>query len=141
MRTQQILALENRVADVVDPLGGSYYVEILTTRLEEEAESLIRAGAGSRRHGAVDRGRLHPAPDRRCLGGLPASVESESEYIVGVNIHVEPEAPLPFEPFVLDPGLVERQIKRTQGIRTARPQAEHAAALKEIERRPRGDRT
>ena len=42
VRTQQILALENRVADVVDPLGGSYYVESLTTRLEEEAESLIR---------------------------------------------------------------------------------------------------
>jgi methylmalonyl-CoA mutase N-terminal domain/subunit len=61
------------------------------------------------------------------------AVESQREHVVGVNIHVEPEAPLPFEPFVLDPGLGERQIKRTQGIRRSRAQAEHASALKEVE--------
>src|SRR6185503_17555004 len=58
------------------------------------------------------------------------ALETKNEYIVGVNIHVEPEAPLPFEPFVLDPGLGDRQIKRTQ--------AEHASALKEIEAAARG---
>jgi methylmalonyl-CoA mutase N-terminal domain/subunit len=66
------------------------------------------------------------------------ALEMKTEYIVGVNIHVEPEAPLPFEPFVLDPGLGDRQIKRTQGIRRARGQAEIAAALKEVEAAARG---
>jgi methylmalonyl-CoA mutase, N-terminal domain len=42
LRTQQILAHESGVANTVDPLGGSYYVEALTTRLEEEALTLIR---------------------------------------------------------------------------------------------------
>jgi hypothetical protein len=52
VRTQQMLALENRVADIVDPLGGSYYVENLTSRLEEEAEALIRQ--------VLDRGGMVP---------------------------------------------------------------------------------
>ncbi|MFN8571831.1 MAG: methylmalonyl-CoA mutase family protein [Gemmatimonadaceae bacterium] len=132
VRTQQILALESRVADVVDPLGGSYYVESLTTRLEEEAESLIRQ--------ILDRGGMVQSIEdgfiQRQIADASAEfqqrVESNSEHIVGVNIHVEPEAPLPFETFVLDSGLAERQIQRTQGIRKSRPQAEHASALNEI---------
>jgi methylmalonyl-CoA mutase, N-terminal domain len=138
VRTQQILALENRVADVVDPLGGSYYVESLTTRLEEEAEQLIRE--------VLDRGGMVQSIEdgfiQRQIADASAAyqraLETKSEYIVGVNIHVEPDAPLPFEPFVLDPGLGERQIKRTQGIRRARGQAEIAAALKEVEAAAKG---
>lgn len=138
VRTQQILMLENRVADVVDPLGGSYYVESLTTRLEEEAEALIRQ--------VLDRGGMVQSIEdgfiQRQIADASASyqraLESHSEYIVGMNIHVEPEAPLPFEPFVLDPGLGERQIKRTQGIRRSRAQAEHASALKDVEAAARG---
>jgi len=138
VRTQQILMLENRVADVVDPLGGSYYVESLTTRLEQEAEALIRQ--------VLDRGGMVQSIEdgfiQRQIADASASyqraLESHSEYIVGMNIHVEPEAPLPFEPFVLDPGLGERQIKRTQGIRRSRAQAEHASALKDVEAAARG---
>ena len=97
VRTQQILALENRVADVVDPLGGSYYVESLTTRLEEEAEQLIRE--------VLDRGGMVQSIEdgfiQRQIADASAAyqraLETKSEYIVGVNIHVEPEAALPFE--------------------------------------------
>jgi methylmalonyl-CoA mutase N-terminal domain/subunit len=42
LRTQQILAYETGVANVIDPLGGSYYVEALTDRMEQEAEKLFR---------------------------------------------------------------------------------------------------
>ena len=59
-------------------------------------------------------------------------MESKEEFIVGVNINVDPEAPLPFEPFELDPGLGERQIKRTQSIRRSRRQAETAGSLNAI---------
>ncbi|MEZ4586679.1 MAG: methylmalonyl-CoA mutase family protein [Gemmatimonadales bacterium] len=133
VRTQQILALENRVADVVDPLGGSYYVESLTTELEEEAESLIRE--------VLDRGGMVQSIEdgfiQRQIADASAAyqqaVEAKREFIVGVNVHAEPEGDLPFEPFVLDPGLAERQIKRTQGIRRSRAQAEVAGALKAVE--------
>jgi methylmalonyl-CoA mutase N-terminal domain/subunit len=138
VRTQQILALESRVADVVDPLGGSYYIESLTTQLEEEAEALIRQ--------ILDRGGMVRSIEDGFVqqqiadssAAFQRAVESQREHVVGVNIHVEPEAPLPFEPFVLDPGLGERQIKRTQSIRRSRSQAEHASALKEVEEVARG---
>jgi len=42
LRTQQILAYETGVADVIDPLGGSYYVEYLTDKMEEEAYKYFR---------------------------------------------------------------------------------------------------
>lgn len=137
VRTQQILALENRVADVVDPLGGSYYVESLTTRLEEEAEALIRE--------VLDRGGMVQSIEdgfiQRQIADASAAyqqaVETQREFIVGVNVHAEPEGDLPFEPFVLDPGLAERQIKRTQGIRRSRAQAEVASALKAVEQAAR----
>jgi methylmalonyl-CoA mutase N-terminal domain/subunit len=132
VRTQQILALENRVADVVDPLGGSYYVENLTTRLEEEAEALIRQ--------VLDRGGMvHSIEDgfiQRQIADSSAAfqrdLEEQKEFMVGVNIHVDPEEALPFDQFVLDPGLAERQIARTQRIRRSRAPAEHAESLKAI---------
>jgi methylmalonyl-CoA mutase N-terminal domain/subunit len=138
VRTQQILALESRVADVVDPLAGSYYVESLTARLEEEAEALIRR--------VLDRGGMVQSIEDGFIqqqiadssAAFQHAVEANREYVVGMNIHVEPEAPLPFEPFVLDPDLAERQITRTRSVRRSRPQAEVASALKEIEAASRG---
>ncbi|NIQ99440.1 MAG: methylmalonyl-CoA mutase, partial [Gemmatimonadales bacterium] len=41
LRTQQLIAYETGAADVVDPLGGSYYLEVLTDRIEEEAQRYI----------------------------------------------------------------------------------------------------
>ena len=87
----------------------------------------------SRRHGALDRGRLHPAADRRLRRPLTSSaLEAQEEYMVGVNIHVDEESELPFEPFELDPDLAARQIKRTQAVRKNRSQAEVGSSLKEI---------
>ena len=42
LRTQQIIAHESGVGDTIDPLGGSYYVEWLTNRMEAEAKALLR---------------------------------------------------------------------------------------------------
>jgi methylmalonyl-CoA mutase N-terminal domain/subunit len=139
VRTQQILALENRVADIVDPLAGSYYVENLTQRLEEEAEALLRR--------VLDRGGMIESIEdgfiQREISDSAAAyqkaLEEKREFIVGVNIHVDPAEDLPFEEFVLDPGLGERQIKRTQSIRRMRNKTEHAEALKEVERAARGN--
>jgi methylmalonyl-CoA mutase N-terminal domain/subunit len=138
VRTQQIIALESRVADVVDPLGGSYYVESLTNRLEAESEALIRQ--------VIDRGGMVQSIEdgfiQRQIADASAAyqqaLEAREEFVVGVNVNVDPESPLPFEPFELDPGLVERQIKRTQAIRRSRGQAEVAAALEEIRQVARG---
>ena len=138
VRTQQILALESRVADVVDPLGGSYYIENLTDRLEEEAEALIRQ--------IHDRGGMVQSIEdgfiQRQIADSSAAyqreVEAKREFVVGVNIHVDREEALPFEPFELDPDVAERQIKRTQSIRRSRAQTETTRALKELDAAARG---
>jgi methylmalonyl-CoA mutase N-terminal domain/subunit len=132
VRTQQILALENRVTDVVDPLAGSYYVEQLTDRLEEEAEALLRQ--------VLDRGGMVRSIEdgfiQRQIADASAAfqqaLEAKEEHLVGVNVHVDEEGELPFEAFQLDADLAERQIRRTQAVRKGRSAAECGAALGEI---------
>ncbi len=132
VRTQQILALESRVTDVVDPLAGSYYVEHLTDKLEEEAEALLRE--------VLDRGGMVRSIEdgfiQRQIADTSAAfqqaIEARKEHVVGVNIHVDEEGELPFEAFTLDADLAERQIKRTQAVRRNRSSAEVGRSLKEI---------
>ena len=65
LRTQQVLAYETGVTKVVDPLGGSYYVEALTDAMEEQIIEIMDRGRRPRRHDPRRRGRLCPAADRR----------------------------------------------------------------------------
>ena len=71
LRTQQVLAYETGVPNVIDPLGGSYYIEALTDQLEREAEALFEEIETGRRRRARTRDGLVPAQDRR-VGGAPA---------------------------------------------------------------------
>ena len=64
LRTQQVLAYETNVTNVVDPLGGSYFVEALTDEMERQAESVLRSDRRVRRRDRGDRSRLLPARDR-----------------------------------------------------------------------------
>ena len=65
LRTQQIIAHEIGVTEVIDPLAGSYYVEALTDRLEAEARDADRQGAGDGRLCQSHRKRMDAAADRR----------------------------------------------------------------------------
>jgi len=85
LRTQQILGFESGVANVIDPLGGSYYVEALTDRIEAEALALIRevdALGGSAE--AVARGYFQDAIARSAWE-LQQRQESGAQVVVGVN--------------------------------------------------------
>ena len=90
LRTQQILAYESGVADTVDPLGGSYYIEALTSELEKRARQYIEhvdelGGAAK----AVEyfKDEIHKASYQHQL-----DVESGKRPIVGVNVFQEDEA-------------------------------------------------
>jgi methylmalonyl-CoA mutase N-terminal domain/subunit len=97
LRTQQLLAYETGVPNVMDPLGGSYYVEALTTQLEEEAESLFRQ---LEEVGGVVRG-LETGWLQRKIAESAArqqwEIEQHRRVIVGVNEFVtdEPELTIP----------------------------------------------
>jgi methylmalonyl-CoA mutase, N-terminal domain len=128
LRTQQVIAHETGVVNTIDPLGGSYYVEDLTNRLETEAYDYF---------------------DRiRKLGGvIPAikenffqreiaeasfryqhEVEQRRRIVVGVNRYVVDEDG-PVELLRIDPALEQKQINRVRGLRARRDSAAVEAAL------------
>jgi isobutyryl-CoA mutase large subunit len=99
LRTQQVIMEESGVANVADPLGGSWYVETLTDRMEEEAErtfAQILARAGDREHpiGPITSGILRGIEDGWFMAEIAdaaftyqKAVEEGTKKIVGVNCH------------------------------------------------------
>jgi methylmalonyl-CoA mutase, N-terminal domain len=93
LRTQQILGYESGVAGAIDPLGGSYYVESLTDRLETEARTLIHevdALGGAAR--AIERGYFQEAIARSAYA-LQQAQESGERVVVGVNRFTDDSTP------------------------------------------------
>ena len=132
LRTQQLLAYENGVADVVDPLGGSYYVESLTSHLEEEAfrhiEKIDDMGGAI---AALEQGfqvrQIHEAAYDHQQG-----VESGDRVIVGVNRYVSETPPIPGL-LKVDPELQRRQIERLQQLRRERDNEAASKSLARLE--------
>ena len=122
LRTQQVLAYETGVPNVMDPLGGSYYVEALTTQLEQEAESLFTQ---IEEVGGVVRG-LETGWLQRKIAESAArqqwEIEQHRRVIVGVNEFVtdEPELTIP----LLKIGDTEKeQRERLASLRSTRDSA------------------
>jgi len=135
LRTQQILAHESGVADTVDPLGGSYAVERLTRRIEEEAENYIAKidGMGGSVHAiAFMQREIQDAAYRH-----QQEVESKARIIVGVNEFVADEAP-PADLFQADPAVAARLAERLERLRKTRDRAAAARALDAVDRAARG---
>jgi methylmalonyl-CoA mutase, N-terminal domain len=128
LRTQQVIGYESGVADVTDPLAGSYYVECLTDRIEREARVLIEevdalGGAAA----AVARGYFQEAIARSAWM-LQQRQESGEQVVVGVNRFVE-NAPPPEITLPDFAELARRQRDRLTKARASRAPARVSAAL------------
>jgi methylmalonyl-CoA mutase N-terminal domain/subunit len=129
LRTQQVLAYETGVPNVLDPLGGSYYIESLTDKLEREAESLF---AEITQVGGVVRG-LETGWLQRKIAESAArqqwEIEQHRRVIVGVNEFVtdEPELSIPILKVGAD--AEQSQRERMAKLRAERDQAACNAAL------------
>ena len=137
LRTQQIIAMETRVPQVVDPLGGSYYVEALTNRIEAEVVRILaRVDAMGGTIKAIEEGFFqHEIADsaydfarRKAAGEQP---------VIGVNIMVEPSAPPPLPIHKVDPAVEARQIGRLKNVRRRRDQALVDRLMDRLEREAR----
>ncbi len=122
LRTQQILAHENGVADVVDPMGGSYYVESLTSRLEEEAFHYIEkiddmGGAIVALEQGYQIREIHDSAYKH-----QGDVEKDKRIIVGVNRYVSETPPIGGL-LKVDPELARHQIERLRQLRQDRDNA------------------
>jgi len=127
--TQLILAEESGVARVVDPLGGSYYVESLTHSVAAAAQALIDeiealGGMTKASEGGLPKLKIEEASARR-----QARIDRGEEVIVGVNKY-QPQVAAPVEIRSIDNREVrERQIARLQAVRAKRDGGQVQAAL------------
>jgi methylmalonyl-CoA mutase N-terminal domain/subunit len=134
LRTQQILAHESGVADVIDPLGGAYALESLTSEIEARARALI--DEVDRRGGmvaAIEAGFPQREIERRAFEHQRA-VEAGTRVIVGVNRFADAAgeaAPTLHRP---DPALEAAQVARLQAVRAARDAGQTRAALADLRR-------
>jgi len=102
LRTQQVIAEETGVMNVADPLGGSWYVEALTDRLEQEAEAIFEHIIGMGGDGTILSGLLRGIEDGWFTGEIAdaafayqRALEKGDKHQVGVTVHTESiEAPL-----------------------------------------------
>jgi methylmalonyl-CoA mutase, N-terminal domain len=134
LRTQQIIAHESGVANVVDPLGGSYFVEKLTSDMEREAYAYFDT---IDRMGGMVAAIEHGYPQKEIAESayrFQQSVERKEKVIVGVNGYVEEDEPrVPI--LYIDEGAAERQIARLQQLRRDR---DHAAVQRTLDALKRG---
>jgi methylmalonyl-CoA mutase N-terminal domain/subunit len=134
LRTQQVLAYESGVAETVDPLGGSYYVEALTDALESRAlDYLARVDELGGAARAVDwfQHEIHDAAYAHQL-----AVESGDRVVVGVNRFGEDEGP-PAIPRPDYSALETRQVERLTRVRASRDSRAASGALDEVARAAR----
>jgi len=123
LRTQQIIADEIEVAHVADPLGGSYFVEALTNKLEAEAERYF--AEIDRRGGIVpciDSGYIQREIHRSAVA-YQAAVERGSKKVVGVNTYVEDANGPTIETLRIDPSVEREQHERLAALRKRRDNA------------------
>jgi methylmalonyl-CoA mutase N-terminal domain/subunit len=128
LRTQQVIAHETGVVNTIDPLGGSWYVEDLTNRLEAEAYDYFDR---IRKLGGVIPAIEENFFQREIADAsfrYQAEVEAKQRVIVGVNRY-EAQEEAPIELLRVDPALEGKQIDRVQSTRAQRDSAKVEAAL------------
>jgi methylmalonyl-CoA mutase N-terminal domain/subunit len=120
LRTQQVIADESNAASVIDPLGGSYYVEHLTTQMEraifEVIEEVDRRGGTIR---LIEEGWFQRRIADFAYDTAIKKARGE-KVVLGVNKFVEPDEKADIETHAYDPTTAQRQIDRLQRVRRER---------------------
>jgi methylmalonyl-CoA mutase N-terminal domain/subunit len=120
LRTQQIIAYESGIPDVIDPLGGSFYLEELTDKLETQAkryiEEIDKIGGAVK---AIESGFYTKEIEKSAIE-YQKGVEEGKITVVGVNKFVDEERPKPREYLKLDETIQQRQIQRVRDFKKRR---------------------
>ena len=138
LRSQQIVAHETGVADVADPLGGSWAIEALTDELAARARSMIEqieeiGGAALAIEQGYQQNEIANAAYRHQL-----AVESRDEVIVGVNAYTQEEdEEATF--LAVDPAAEARQVERVRKVREQRDASAATAALNRLQQAAAGE--
>ncbi|MBS1963379.1 MAG: methylmalonyl-CoA mutase family protein [Bdellovibrionales bacterium] len=120
LRTQQVIAEESGVANVVDPFGGSYFMESLTNRVERETLDYIRRiDEMGGMIAAVERG-FPQAEIANSAYHFQRQLEAKEKVMVGVNKFVEAEEKRKMETLYIDRSIEKRQIEKIAALKKRR---------------------
>ena len=131
LRTQQVIGYESGVADTVDPLAGSYFVESLTDEVEKGVwEYIERIDGLGGAVTAIEQGFMQEEIERAAYAYAKA-IDDGEKIVIGVNKFTD-EALEAEDVFPIDPELQKAQIARTRSVRVERDQGGVDAALAEV---------
>ena len=132
LRTQQVIAHESGVADIADPLGGSYAIEHLTDEIEDRASNYLeRIDALGGMLRAIETGYVQKEIQESAYRYQKA-IESEEAIVVGVN-RFQSKEETPFPTLRIDPAIEQQQIKRLHAVRSRRDSVAADTALAKLE--------
>lgn len=138
LRTQQIVAYESGVAETVDPLAGSYYVENLTNRIEEKAmeyiEKIDQLGGAPK---AIDKGYIQQEIQDSAYT-YQKQIESQERIVVGMN-KFQIDEPKPSGLLKVDPAVGEMQKKKLAALKEERDNAVVTQRLEELREAAQGE--
>ena len=132
LRTQQVLAYETNVTNVVDPLGGSYFIEALTSELEAQAEDYFKrieeyGGVIEAIEAGFFQREIADASYR-----YQRSLETKDRVLVGVNAFEKPDETQDIELLRIGKEMEREQVQSVAGVRKNRDQAAAQAALERL---------
>jgi methylmalonyl-CoA mutase N-terminal domain/subunit len=131
LRTQQVIAHETGVANTIDPLGGAYFIEALTDKMEQAAYDYFRR---INELGGMVEAIKQNFPQREIADAsfrYQREVDEGRRIVVGVNRYQQLDDE-PIETLRIDPSLERKQIKRVRAVRTARDPEAVEGALAEL---------
>ncbi len=133
LRTQQILAFESGVADTADPLGGSYYLETLTNKIEDNVNAYLKTienmGGVLK---AIENGYIQKEIQNSAYD-FQKQLDSKEQIIVGLNEFGQGEGKINFEIDSVPERIEKTQIKRTVDLKATRSQKETTQKLRSLE--------
>jgi methylmalonyl-CoA mutase N-terminal domain/subunit len=139
LRTQQIIAFESGVTRTVDPVGGSYFVESLTNRVEQEAQKYIdhiEENGGAL--WAVESG-YYQREIQKSAYDYQKKIEREERIVVGVNRFAVEKEKIEQDIFRVDPRAQKEQIKKLKNIKNKRNKNKVKLALEELKKKAQTD--
>lgn len=132
LRTQQIIAEESGVANVVDPFGGSYFMETLTNRVESETlDYLRRIDEMGGMIAAIEKG-FPQAEIANSAYHFQRQLETKQKAVVGVNKYVVEESARSIQTLYIDRSVEQAQAKKLADLKARRDPKAHAATIEGV---------
>ncbi len=133
LRTQQLVAHETGVTDTVDPLGGSYFVECLTSKMAEEIKAeILKIDEMGGAVAAIEKGYIQNEIEERAYL-IQKEIEERKRTVVGVNEFLIDEKP-DMTLFKVDPKITAQQIDKLKKLKVERDNHKVREALESVHR-------